>query len=142
MKVKAGAVVLGAVGLTVGVLGVGALREATLSTHHKVPAGSQVAVVVRADSKGAEPHQTVPEMVEAQLSMCRLEVQSDIAAPIRQISDDTFRAVLSPSMDETNRRQFRGCLEDFRLDHFRMDVLAIGPVGSDDLADAGDRSGD
>ena len=138
MKVKPGAVVLGAVGLAVGVLAVGALREATLSTHHKVPAGTQVAVVVRAASKGAEPHQTLPEMVETQLSLCRLEVQSDISAPIRQIADDTFRAVLSPSMDETNRRQFRGCLEDFRIDHFHMDVLAIGPVGSDDLVDAGD----
>ena len=135
MKVSPAHVVLGAVGLTVGVLGVGALREATLSTHHAMPTGSQLAVVVRAVTKGAEPHQTLSEMVEAQISTCRLEVESDLTAPISALDDDTFRAVLSPSMDETNRRQFRGCLEDFRVDHFRMDVLALGDVGSEDLVD-------
>ena len=135
MKIKPGHVALGAVGLTAGVLGVGALREATLSTHHEMPVGSQLAVVVRADNKGPEPHQTLPEMVEAQILTCRLEVESDLTAPIAELDDDTFRAVLSPSMDETNRRQFRGCLEDYRVDHFRMDVLALGDVGSEDLLD-------
>lgn len=135
MKVHPGHVALGAIGLTAGVLGVGSLREATLSTHHAVPPGSQLVVVVQAETKGPEPHQTLPEMVEAQLVMCRLEVESDIAAPIDELGDDTFRAVLSPSMDETNRRQFRGCLEDYRVDHFRMDVLALGDVGSEDLVD-------
>jgi hypothetical protein len=35
-------------------------------------------------------------------------------------------------MDETNRRQFRGCLEDWTVDHLRLDVEAlddIDPVG-------------
>jgi hypothetical protein len=28
-------------------------------------------------------------------------------------------------MDETNRRQFRGCLEDWLIDHVRLDVVTL-----------------
>ena len=124
----------GTVGLAVGIVGVLALREATLSTHEAVDA-RQVELVVDARSAGGEPSQTLAEMVEAHLLTCRLEVTSDLAGPIESLGDGRFRAVLEPAMDETNRRQFRGCLEDFRVDHFRMDVLALGDVGSEDLVD-------
>ena len=82
MRVRPAHVALGAVGLTAGVLGVGALREATLSTHHPVPPGSETAVLVRAEDRGAEPGQTLAEMVEVQLSLCRLEVTSDLVGHV------------------------------------------------------------
>ncbi len=134
MRIHPGHVALGVVGLTVGVLGVGALREATLSTHQPVPADSEVTLVVRADDRGGEPGQTLAEMVEAQVLECRLEVTSDVVGPIDDLGDGRFRAVLAPSMDETNRRQFRGCLEDWRLDHLQLDVLELDVVdpGADD----------
>lgn len=131
MKIRPGHIALGAVGLTAGVLGVGALREATLSTHQPVPPGSEITVVLRAEAKGGETGQTLAEMVEAQLSTCRLEVASDLMAPVSAVGDDVFRAVLSPSMDETNRRQFRGCLEDWKIDHVRIDVLELDDAGVD-----------
>lgn len=131
MKIHPGHVALGAVGLTAGVLGVGALREATLSTHQPVPPGSVITVVLRAEAKGGETGQTLAEMVEAQLSTCRLEVASDLTAPVSAVGDDVFRAVLSPSMDQTNRRQFRGCLEDWKIDHVRIDVLELDDAGGD-----------
>jgi hypothetical protein len=28
-------------------------------------------------------------------------------------------------MDETNRRQFRGCLQDWTVDHLRIHVLSL-----------------
>jgi hypothetical protein len=64
-------------------------------------------------------------MVEAQLLTCRLEVRSDLVGPIERAGKNRFRAVFRPSMDETNRREFRGCLEDWVFDHFRLDVLRM-----------------
>ena len=72
-------------------------------------------------------------MVEAQLLACRLEVSSDLVGPIEPQGDGRFRAVLTPSMDETNRRQFRGCLEDWLIDQFQLDVIRLAEVpGSSD----------
>jgi hypothetical protein len=123
-KLTPARVVLGAIGLAVGVVAVLALREATLSTHESV-AGTGIELVVSARTKGGERNQTLPEMVEAQLQTCRLEVTSDLAGPIEPLGDGRFRAVLRPAMDETNRRQFRGCVEDFMIDHVQIDVLEI-----------------
>ena len=92
---------LSVVGLGMGV-GVLALREATLSTHEAVEA-TWMELVVSAETKGAEPGQTLAEMVEAQLQSCRLEVSSDLAGPIEALGDGRFRTVLAPALDETNR---------------------------------------
>jgi hypothetical protein len=40
----------------------------------------------------------------------------------------TFRAVLAPALDETNERQFRGCLEDWTMDQLLVDVLRIEAI--------------
>ena len=73
---------LALVGLTLGVTGVLALREATLSTHEPV-AGRETELVVSARTEGGEQGQTLAEMVEAQLLTCRLEVNSDLAGTDR-----------------------------------------------------------
>jgi hypothetical protein len=116
--------VLGIVGLGIGVAGVLALREATLSTHQPVSA-RETELVVSARSHGAEVSQTLPELVEAQLMTCRLEVSSDFTGPIEELGDGRFRAALAPALDKTNRRQFRGCVEDFVTDHLQINVLEI-----------------
>jgi len=126
-KLTPGRVVLGAIGLAVGVAAVLVLREATLSTHEPV-AGDGIELVVSAKTQGGERDQTLPEMVEAQLQTCRLEVTSDLDGPIESLGDGRFRAVLTPAMDETNRRQFRGCVEDFMIDHVQINVLEITVV--------------
>jgi hypothetical protein len=115
---------LGVVGLAISIVGVVALREATLSTHEPVTAG-ETELVVSADTHGGESHQTLPEMVEAQVQACRLEVTSDLVGSIESLGEGRFRAVLSPAMDETNRRQFRGCVEDWVIDHVRINVLEL-----------------
>jgi hypothetical protein len=119
---------LGLVGLAVGVAGVLALREATLSTHQPVTA-RQMELVVSARTHGGEEGQTLAEMVEAQLLTCRLEVNSDLARPIESLGDGRFRAVLAPALDQTNRRQFRGCVEDFVTDHLQIDVVELNETG-------------
>jgi hypothetical protein len=124
VKLSPGRIALGAVGLGAGVVGVLALREATLSTHEQV-VGQDMAVIVSATTKGGEGGQTLAEMVEAQLLTCRLEVTSDFAGPIEPLGDDRFRAVLTPALDDTNRRQFRGCVEDFMIDHVQINVVDL-----------------
>jgi hypothetical protein len=118
---------LGVVGLAIGAVGVLALREATLSTHEEVTA-RQVELVVSARARGGEQGQTLAEMVEAQLLTCRLEVNSDLAGPIESLGNGRFRAVLVPAMDQTNRRQFRGCVEDFVTDHLQINVVEFTEI--------------
>lgn len=127
IKVSPVKLALGTVGLAIGVVAVLALREATLSTHEAV-AAEQVELVVAARTAGGEAGQTLAEMVEAQLLTCRLEVNSDFAGPIESLGNGRFRAVLVPALDQTNRRQFRGCVEDFVTDHLQIDVIEFNEV--------------
>jgi hypothetical protein len=120
-------IALGIVGLGLGVAAVLVLREATLSTHGE-PVGREVELVVSAKTKGGEPTQTLPNMVEAQLLACRLEVNSQIVGPIEDLGSGRFRAVLAPSMDQTNRRQFRGCVEDWMIDHVLINVVELNEI--------------
>lgn len=119
--------VLGAVGLAVGVVAVLALREATLSTHEEVDA-RETELVVSGERRGGEKSQTLSEMVEAQVSTCRLEVDSDLVRPLERLDDGRYRAVLAPALDETNRKQIRGCLQDWIVDHLQIDVEELTNV--------------
>jgi hypothetical protein len=115
---------LGAVGLAIGVAGVLALREATLSTHEEKVEGD-MELVVHAKTKGGEVGQSLDEMVEAQLLACRLEVTSDFVDGIESLGDGRYRAVLTPALDLTNRKQFRGCVEDWVIDHLQISVVDL-----------------
>jgi hypothetical protein len=119
---------LTALGVAIGVVAVSALREATLSTHEPVAPDSRIELVVAGRTKGAEVGQTLDEMVQAQILSCRLEVNSDLVGTIEPQGDGRFRAVLTPSMDETNRKQFRGCLEDWLIDQLQLDVIRLAAV--------------
>lgn len=119
---------LAVVGVIVSLLAVLALRDATLSTHQPVPPESKIELVVDARTKGGEVGQTLTEMVEAVVLLCRLEVSSDLVGDVEVVGQGRYRAVLAPSMDDSNRRQFRGCLEDWVLDHIRLDVVRLTPA--------------
>jgi hypothetical protein len=126
-KLRPGRVVLGLIGLGIGVVAVLALREATLSTHQRV-AGRGMELVVSAKTKGGEKSQTLSEMVEAQLLTCRLEVNTDLDGRIEPLGSGRFRAELALALDQTNRRQFRGCLEDWIVDHLQVDVVQLTEI--------------
>ena len=128
MRVKPTQVVAGIAGLSIGVLGVLALREATLSTHGAVDPDSQVELVLHAQTHRSEPGQTLSESVEALLLSCRLEVSSDIVGRIESVGDGRFRAVLQPALDETNRKQLTGCLEDWTIDSLRAEVISVHTI--------------
>jgi len=112
------AVVAASVGLT-------ALREATLSRHEPIEQASRIELIARVEQRNAEEGQSAAEMFGALVAFCRLEVHSDPVGAVEEIGEDRFRAVLRPSMDASNRRQFRGCLEDWTIDQLRVDVLLL-----------------
>jgi hypothetical protein len=122
---RAAQLALAAVGLVVGVIAVLSLKEATLSTHRKVTEADRTVIVLHASVHGEEHRQTLNETVEAVLVACRLEVSSDLEADPRPLGDGRFEASLVPALDETNQRQLRGCLEDWTLDHLKVDVLSV-----------------
>jgi hypothetical protein len=117
------------IGVGIAVVAVVMLRDATLSTHQEVDPDSRIELVLHVRTNSAEAGQTVDEMAEAQLLTCRLEVSSDPITPLEDLGDGQFRVVLSPSMDETDQRQFRGCLEDWVIDHVQADVVRLEPIG-------------
>ena len=123
-------------GLVVGLAvlvggGIYLLREATMSTHYDTGPDSRLEVVVRAASNRAEPGVTLDEQAEAHLRSCVLEVASRAVAvtPIAG-TDDRFAITLQPALDSTDRKQYRGCLEDWSTDHLRMSVVAMTDAGS------------
>lgn len=118
-----------AIGLVATAVAVVLLRGATLSTHQRIDPDSRIELVIHVRTRGAESGQTIEEMAEAQLLSCRLEVTSDPISPLEALGDGRFRVILSPSMDKTNQRQFRGCLEDWTLDQVRADVERLAPIG-------------
>ncbi len=114
------------VGLAVFVAGVLVLRAETLSTHVDTPPGSRTEVVIDAATKNAEPSATVPELAEALVLTCRLQVAAElIDEELREIEPSTFAFALTPALDESDRRQLIGCLEDARVDHLQADVVRL-----------------
>ncbi len=125
-------IVLGILGVMVGTGAVLGLREATLSTHQRVSPASQATLVLDADARGAETGRDLEELVETLLLTCRLEVgrselvlddgEAVVESPTRP---GRYTAVFEPGLDQTNQRQLRGCLEDWTVDHVRIDVVSI-----------------
>jgi hypothetical protein len=111
--------------------GVWQLRSATMSTHVPVDPASQLAVTLAAESNQSETGQSLLEMVTAKVAMCRLEVRSsDPTGPLEPGPEGRFRFVLQPSLDDTDRIQFRGCLEDWNVDHVVLDVIEMREVAA------------
>lgn len=121
-----------AVAATVVLLGVGIfiLREQTMSVHEDIPHDSVLEVVVSAD--GLVEEDPVPRLTEAQVELCVAEAVpfSSMTGfePTTAVSDPTaelpvFRFTVEPGADEPDRAQLRGCLEDLRVRHLRLNVL-------------------
>jgi hypothetical protein len=109
------------------VFGLGALGarwafEETLSRHSEMDPASWLGVTIQAARHDAAEHDE-EELVEAMTTMCQLEVNG-------RVDDDTMEVLgegrysfeVHPSLDEADRQQFEGCIEDLRIDHFRAVV--------------------
>ncbi|HEU5150847.1 MAG TPA: hypothetical protein VFU19_10140 [Iamia sp.] len=114
------------VALVLGVVvGVHVLRQATMSTHYSTAPDSRLVVVIDAAANRSEPGVEIADMVDAQVDVCGLEVARvpDIT-PVAG-TDDHFTVTVQPALDSTDRKQLRGCLEDWAVDHLRLEVRSM-----------------
>ena len=114
--------------LVVGAMLVWFLREATISRSVPVEPDSRIELVVRGREHLGEPAQSLEERVTAVILTCRIETGSDLVGPVTPLDESRFRAVLTPSMDRTDQRQFSGCLEDWLVDGVLLDVEVLEPL--------------
>lgn len=123
-------VVLGA--FVIVAVGIRTLSRATMSTHEAVAPHSQIELIVDARTRNGSTSAALTDMVTAQVLSCRLEVSSDPVGAVEPIAEDgdhvRYRAVLAPSMDRTDRRQFRGCLQDWVIDRVQVRVVRLAPT--------------
>lgn len=121
-----------AVLLTIVLLGVGIffLRETTMSVHEDIPEASHLDLFVSADTLVEADPPT--RLARSQIDMCAAEAVpfSDLTVfeETTEVSDPApelpvYRFRLEPGADEPDRAQLRGCLEDLRIRHLRLNVL-------------------
>ena len=116
------AVVIGVAVVVLGLLGVRALADATLTTHVEMDPDSRLRVVVHGSVHDAAEHDLAVG-VEGLVRFCQLEVGRDIGiGPLYPLADDRFGFTLRPALDEADQRQFRGCIGDIVVDHLQASV--------------------
>jgi hypothetical protein len=103
-------------------LGIHLLAGATLTVHTEVEPGSQMEVVLDATIREEAEHPDL-DMVRGLAFMCQLEIPSSIVgAEVMTLPDGRYRFVIEPTLDEADRKQFKGCLQDARVDHVLASV--------------------
>lgn len=88
------------------------LRETFMSTRYDTGPDTRTRVVVESRTKRSERDTTMKEFTTAQLITCRLEVGSDPVGDLEQVAGYRFEVVLAPALDSSDRKQFKGCIED------------------------------
>lgn len=107
--------------------GILVMREATQSRHEPMPADSRVRVVIAPRSNRPESDQSIERVSHAHLSFCQLEVGSRMEGGLEIATIDPLRfsVVMAPALDSTDRKQFRGCIEDWIVDNHWIDVVEM-----------------
>lgn len=113
--------------------GVYVLRDATMSTHYATGPDTRLRVVVESAHNRSERSSTLEELTEAHLAVCGLEVNAEREGEVRPVpgTDDHFAVLLRPALDSSDRKQYRGCLEDWVVDHHQIRVVSMTDLGID-----------
>ena len=118
---------LSLVGLLALGWGVVQLAEATMTRHEAVPAESRMAVEVAAHTKGHTLFSRL-QMTRSLFMACRLQTNTAVLGEEFEVLQDSFRFVIQPALDDSDRRQLHGCLEDARIDQLQVEVVSIDQV--------------
>ena len=122
---KAAAAALAVVVLVAVVL---VVREQTMSRHDTDPGSGTLEVVFELEENQATA--TRLQAAEALVRTCALEVGGSFVPGSLAAVDagDRLRAQIAPMLDETDRAQLHGCLEDMWIDHVEADVVTLRRV--------------
>ena len=105
-------------GMVVGVL---AMREALETRHEVMPPGSHLVVDATASVRGPREH--APSLARGLVAACAVEAATDSqVVRFTWQGRGRFRFVTRPALDEPDRRQLRGCLEDLRVPRLLVSV--------------------
>ena len=107
--------------------GIYLLREATMSTNYATGPDSRMIIQVRAASNRAEEGVVLEQLALAQMGVCALDVSRGHGTDVRRVAGtaDRFVITLQPALDSTDRKQYRGCLEDWTVNHVQLHVLSM-----------------
>jgi len=118
------------------------LMDATMTRHDDVEAGSRLEVELSISMHtGAEASEA--EIAEALVVVCQLEVSGGGSTDdLEPMGDGNYRFVMTPGLDEADRRQLTGCLQDLRIDNVLANVVSMRQTDGDDSDDdVGDDDG-
>jgi hypothetical protein len=110
-------------GLVVALLvaGVLAMREALETRHEVMPPGSHLVVDASASVRGPAEH--APSMARGLVAACIVEAATEAeVVEFGWQGRGRFRFVTQPALDEPDRRQLNGCLEDLRVPRLLVSV--------------------
>jgi hypothetical protein len=105
-----------------------ALRESLETRHVVMPPASRLVVHATAHVRGES--ELAPSLARALVSTCLVEAAS--AAEVHTFAfaaNRHFRFSTRPALDEPDRRQLRGCLEDLRIPRLKVTVQHTRVVG-------------
>ena len=104
------------VGLAVVAAAIGAivaLRSTSMTVHTKMPADSYL--VVEATARWRSAPSSAPRLARALTIQCVAETSAHTGMRHFVWNDGQFSFEVAPSLDEADRRQFKGCISDLRM---------------------------
>ena len=105
------------------------LREKYESRHVPNDPESRVEVVIDTDQRGGADDQPLEAMTESLVTICYLDVDALLVPDsLEARGDGQFRFVLQPSLDDSDREQLDGCLEDWTVENLRAHVLEFNEL--------------
>jgi hypothetical protein len=119
------------------VAGVVAMREALETRHEPMPPRSRLVVDAAASVRGPREH--APSLARGLVAACVVEAAAEVeVVRFTWRGEGRFRFATRPALDEPDRRQLRGCLEDLRVPRL---LVSVHDMAVDDGAGTATDSG-
>jgi hypothetical protein len=108
-------------------LGVSFMREELETRHEVMPPGSRLVVDATAQVRGSPAH--AEALARGLVSACLVETAPGFdLTSFEWGQHEQFRFTTRPSLDDPDRRQLRGCLEDLRIPRLLVSIDHMNTV--------------